>query len=126
MKRKISKEQLAIIVNKRFPRISNYLKRLNKTKTINENTDNIAMSIALHKIFFYKIATKEVIDYIITYLKENYIKEYLQLVEENITINDIEQEISKMPTNEIDINETNAIKVYKAIQKEYKSIEIVE
>ena len=36
MKRKLTKEKLAILVNKRFTRIANYLKKLNNTKKIKE------------------------------------------------------------------------------------------
>jgi hypothetical protein len=126
MKRKLTKEKLAILVNKRFPRIANYLKKLNNTKTIKENNYNIAMTIALHKVYLSTITTQEIIDYIINYLMNNYINEYIKLVEEDITIDQIKTLLLEMPSDEKELIDKNVLKVYKAIEKAYKTVEIVE
>ena len=130
MKKQITKETLAKVVNTRFPRIANYLKKLNKTTNIKDNHLNVAVTIALHKIFFNTITTKEINDYLIEYLENNYIKEYITLVEEDITLEDLKEIIdtiyTKFNNDKISSIKDNNKKVYEAIQKEYKSIEIVE
>ena len=125
MKRKITKEKLAKVINIRFPRITNYLKKLNKTSNIKDNTNNIAISIIIHKLFLNTITTKETTDYIVNYLKENYIKEYINLVEINLTIEQLEILIDENKKEYNDLND-NELKLYEVIKKEYKSIEIVE
>lgn len=125
MKRKITKEKLSKVINIRFPRITNYLKKLNKTSNIKDNTNNIAISIIIHKLFLNTITTKETTDYIVNYLKENYIKEYINLVEINLTIEQLEILIDENKKEYNDLND-NELKLYEVIKKEYKSIEIVE
>lgn len=125
MKRKITKEKLSKVINTRFPRITNYLKKLNKTNNIEDNTNNIAISIILHELFLNTITTKEATDYIVNYLKENYIKEYINLVEINLTIQQIEKKIDENKKEYNDLSD-NELKLYEVIKKEYKYIEIVE
>jgi len=130
MKKQVTKEVLAKVVNTKFSRIANYLKKLNKTTNIKDNHLNVAVTIVLHKIFFNTITSEEITDYLLNYLENNYIKEYINLVEEDITLEEL-----KEITNELYIKynsdnlsniKDNIKKVYEAVQKEYKSIEIVE
>ena len=58
-------------------------------------------------------------------LKENYIKEYINLVEINLTIEQLEILIDENKKEYNDLND-NELKLYEVIKKEYKSIEIVE
>ena len=151
MKKQITKEALAKVVNTRFPRIANYLKKLNKTKTLEQNSYNIVITLILHKIFFNTITTEENTDYIIDYIKEKYLRDYIILSQQVVpktTIDFLLLKVSANYKNEQDIFDVteeelvkqyqlyntdklvnlkeNLLKVYEAIQKEYKSIEIVE
>lgn len=151
MKRNIKKEKLALIINKRFSRITNYLKKLNKTKTIQQNTFNIVLSIILHDIYLNTITNQNTSNFIIEHLKNNYVNEYIKLVEyqiDNSIIESLLLEMKKIIKTEEDIfniNEdllislfitcdikefenlkNNIIKTYNAIKKAYKYVEIID
>ena len=59
MKRKVNKEKLAIIINKRFPRIANYLKKQNKSKDIETNHLILCITYNLYRIYLNTITDNE-------------------------------------------------------------------
>ena len=149
MKRKTNKEQLAIVINKRFSRIANYLKKQTKTKTIKENHFNVCMTYILHQIALNNLFDKEITNYILNHLENNYITKYIDLVENDISLQKIKDIIKKLTIynneekiyniNETEIKNTiktyiditnlvdlknSIIKTYDSIKKEYQYIEL--
>lgn len=151
MKKIVQKEKLAKVVNTRFPRIANYLKKLNKTKTLEQNSYNIVITLILHKVFFNTITTEENTNCIIEYIKEHYLRDYIILSQNavpkttfdflllkatanykneqdilDVTEEDLIQQYSQYNIDKLVNLKENLLKTYEAIKKEYKSIEIEE
>ena len=130
MKRKVNKEKLAIIINKRFPRIANYLKKQNKSKDIETNHLILCITYNLYKIYLNTITDNITTNDILLYLENNYIKDYIKLVD-NITIKDLKEIITSTYitiTNKKlieNINEQSIINTYNAIKKSLNYIEII-
>lgn len=130
MKRKVNKEKLAIIINKRFPRIANYLKKQNKSKDIETNHVILCITYNLYKIYLNTITDNITTNDILLYLENNYIKAYISLVD-NITIKDLKEIITSTYltiTNKQlieNINEQSIVNTYNAIKKSLNYIEII-
>lgn len=131
MKRKINKEKLAIIINKRFPRIANYLKKQNKSKDIETNNLILCITYNLYKIYLNTITDNITTNDILLYLENNYIKDYIKLVD-NITIKDLKEIITSTYitiTNKQlieNINEQSIVNTYNAIKKSLNYIVIIK
>ena len=130
MKRKVNKEKLAIIINKRFPRIANYLKKQNKSKNIETNHVILCITYNLYKIYLNTITDNITTNDILLYLENNYIKDYIKLVD-NINIKDLKEIITSTYitiTNKQlieNINEQSIVNTYNAIKKSLNYIEII-
>lgn len=130
MKRKVNKEKLAIIINKRFPRIANYLKKQNKSKDIETNNLILCITYNLYKIYLNTITDNITTNDILLYLENNYIKDYIKLVD-NITIKDLKEIITSTSitiTNKQlieNVNEQSIVNTYNAIKKSLNYIEII-
>ena len=152
MKFKTSKEKLSKVINKRYTRISNYLKKQTKTKDMETNHINVAITYTLHKIYLNTLTNNENVEYLLNELS-NYIEtNYINLLEENKTtieyIKEISNEIYNKYNNEetlltinnkdiadilskykdlsnIDNLSTSIINTYNAIEKNYKYIELI-
>lgn len=130
MKRKVNKEKLAIIINKRFPRIANYLKKQNKSKDIETNHVILCITYNLYKIYLNTITDNITTNDILLYLENNYIKDYIKLVD-NINIKDLKELITSTYitiTNKQlieNINEQSIVNTYNAIKKSLNYIEII-
>ena len=142
----ITKEQLSIVINTRFPRIANYLKQTTKSKT-----SKILLSITytLHKIYLNTLTDSNTTNYTLNYLESNYIKTYINKTDIKTDISTIkelndllsskyqkeqdilnlnEQELITLLSNYEDISylinlKQNILNTYHTIKKEYKDIQ---
>ena len=146
---KTNKEKLAKVINTRFQRIANYLKKQTKTKTIKENHFNVCMTYNLHQIVLTKTFDELTTKYILDYLESNYITKYIELVENDISLQEIkniiktlnkynnedsinnleEQELINILKEYIDISnlvsiKESIIKTYNTIKSQYQYIEL--
>lgn len=152
MKIKVNKEKLSKVINKRYIRISNYLKKQTKTKDMETNHINVAITYTLHKIYLNKIANNENVEYLLNELDKHIVNNYINLLEENKInieyIKEISNEIYKTYNSEelllninnqdifnilskykdlsnIDNLSNSIINTYNVIKKNYKYVELI-
>lgn len=144
----ITKEQLSPVIDKRFPRLANYLKTSTQSKT---SLIILAITHTLHKIYLNTIIDTYTTDYILNYLELNYITKYIKNTDTKTDISTInqltdllsskyiteldlenlhEQELIKLLTPYEDISnlknlKQNILNTYNAIKKEYKDLKII-
>ena len=144
----ITKEQLSPVIDKRFPRLANYLKTSTQSKT---SLIILAITHTLHKIYLNTIIDTYTTDYILNYLELNYITKYIKNTDTKTDISTInqltdllsskyiteldlenlhEQELINLLTPYEDISnlknlKQNILNTYNAIKKEYKDLKII-
>lgn len=144
----ITKEQLSPVIDKRFPRLANYLKTSTQSKT---SLIILAITHTLHKIYLNTIIDTYTTDYILNYLELNYITKYINNTDTKTDISTInqltdllsskyiteldlenlhEQELINLLTPYEDISnlknlKQNILNTYNAIKKEYKDLKII-
>lgn len=149
MRIKTDKEKLAKVINTRFQRIANYLKKQTKTKTIKENHFNVCMTYVLHQVVLTNAFDELTTKYILDYLENNYITKYIELVENDISSQEIKEILNNLNiynkeenlnnleesklintlkpyidiTNLVNIKES-ILKTYNTIKSQYQHIEL--
>lgn len=144
----ITKEQLSPVIDTRFPRLANYLKTSTQSKT---SLIILTITYTLHKIYLNTITDTYTTEYILNYLKLNYITKYINNTDTKTdisTINHLINTLSSKYTNELDIEnlneqelinlltpyedisqlkdlKQNILNTYNAIKKEYKDLRII-
>ncbi|MGN0967578.1 MAG: hypothetical protein ACI4OP_08405 [Candidatus Coprovivens sp.] len=144
----ITKEQLSPVIDKRFPRLANYLKTSTQSKT---SLIILAITHTLHKIYLNTIIDTYTTDYILNYLELNYITKYIKNTDTKTdisTINQLTDLLSSKYITELDLEnlheqelinllrpyedisnlknlKQNILNTYNAIKKEYKDLKII-